>query len=110
MTSSNNNLRKVRTRTWISLALATSIFVSLGYLFVEVSRQSAEFGEIKVNYDDYLQKTQKAELEYISNENALAELKAELTTTRNNLSKVNAELTNKKVLFDRLNEDYDKKP
>ena len=80
------------------------IFVSLGYLFVEVSRQSAEFGEIKANYDDYIQKTQLAELEYRSNEKALAQLKANLTTTRNDLSKVAAELSNKTVLFDSLNE------
>ena len=104
MTSSNKASRKVRTRTWISIALAMLIFVSLGYLFVEVSRQSAEFGEIKANYDEYIQKTQLAELEYRSNEKALAQLKANLTITRNDLSKVTAELTNKTVLFDSLNE------
>ena len=104
MTSSNKASRKVRTRTWMSIALAMLIFVSLGYLFVEVSRQSAEFGEIKANYDEYIQKTQLAELEYRSNEKALAQLKANLTITRNDLSKVTAELTNKTVLFDSLNE------
>ena len=100
MTSSNKASRKVRTRTWISIALAISIFVSLGYLFVEVSRQSAEFGEIKANYDDYVKKTQLAGLEYRSNEKALAQLMANLTTTRNELSQVTAELTNKTVLLE----------
>ena len=93
MTSSNNNLRKVRTRTWISLALATSIFVSLGYLFMEVSRQSAEFGEIKANYGKYVNDLQNAEAEFEAKEKELANLNAALSGTRTELSNITAELS-----------------
>ena len=100
MTSSNKASRKVRTRTWISIALASSIFVAIGYLFTEVSRQSAEFGEIKLNYEKYVANLQDAKNQFESEQLELAKLQATLAVTRSELGSVSADLTNKSMLRD----------
>ena len=100
MTSSNNNSRKVRKRTWISIALAMSTFVSLSYLFVEVSRQSAEFGEIKVNYEKYVSDLQDAKNQFKAEQLELAKLQATLSDVRTELGSVTAERANITMLKD----------
>ena len=85
MTSSNNNSHKVRTRTWISVGLAISIFLSLGYLFVEVSRQSAEFGEVKANLDRYTSDLEIKESEFIRVSKLASDEAARLSVTQQTL-------------------------
>ena len=100
MTSSNKASRKVRTRTWISIFLAISTFVFLGYLFVEVSRQSAEFGEIKVNYEKYVAKLQDAENQFEVEQLELAKLQATVADVRTELGSLTADRANVTMLRD----------
>jgi chromosome segregation ATPase len=100
LTSSNKASRKVRTRTWISIFLAISTFVFLGYLFVEVSRQSAEFGEIKVNYEKYVAKLQDAENQFEVEQLELAKLQATVADVRTELGSLTADRANVTMLRD----------
>ena len=107
MDSSNKNLRKVRTRTFVAIGLAAGIFASLGYLFIEISRQSSEFGEIKSNYTQYVKSLNEAENQFRSQQQALAELRASVTNQRAALAEVEADLTNKTILHDQLVRRYE---
>jgi septal ring factor EnvC (AmiA/AmiB activator) len=100
LTSSNKASRKVRTRTWLSIFLAISTFVFLGYLFVEVSRQSAEFGEIKVNYEKYVAKLQDAENQFEVEQLELAKLQATVADVRTELGSLTADRANVTMLRD----------
>ena len=107
MDSSNKNLRKVRGRTFVAIGLAAGIFASLGYLFIEISRQSSEFGEIKSNYTQYVKSLNEAENQFRSQQQALAELRASVTNQRAALAEVEADLTNKTILHDQLVRRYE---
>ena len=53
MASSNKSLRKVRTRTFVSIILFLLILGGFSYLYLEISKQSVLYGDVKSNLDRY---------------------------------------------------------
>ena len=104
MDSSNTNLRKVRTRTIFSIALAFMIFGGFSYLYIKISQQSIMYGEVKINLDRYTSDLDSTKNDFKSVSDQLAEVRALLSVNEQKLLMIDSDLLGAQANLDLENQ------
>ena len=82
MTALNKNSPKVRTRTLISSLLAVLIAAGFIYLFYEISKQSAIFGDVKKDFEWYTSELNKTKKAFERKRREVADLDTDISSSR----------------------------